>query len=321
MTSAYRTPPPASATSILGYLGGTGCALWLLVMALQPDVGFRGPWLWMGFFWAATIGSGLAVLQCLLYFLSRRKQLQQWPLWSLVAASGILGSALLAPLYWLIGEGLMQGLLGLEATLDDEGDTGTTLGFGLPALALEFSELVGPVTAAWLLISLPRLQGLLPPVLVQRQDSDDSAETVDVAEPTSNFNNTRPLWRQALPKELGDDVIAASSELQYLRVWTTRGSALILGALQEVEDTEAMTGMRIHRSWWVHAGHVRTVRRKADGLVCQLSDGREIPVSRRRKADVLARFGDAARYETSSASPAVTEMTRSSEQSSQTDLH
>lgn len=313
MTSAYRIPPPASAASIFRYLGGTGCALWLLVMALQPDVGFRAPRLWMGLFWLVTIGSGLAVLQSLLYFLSRRKQLQQWPLWSLVAASGILGSALLTPLYWLIGDGLMQALLGFEATLDDERDAGTIAGFGFAALVQEFGDLVGPVTAAWLLISLPRLQGLLPPVLVQRQDSDDSAGTVDVSESTSDYSNTRPLWRQALPKELGDDVIAVNSELQYLRVWTTRGSTLILGALQEVEDTEAMAGMRIHRSWWVHAGHVRTVRRKADGLVCQLSDGREIPVSRRRKADALARFGDAARYETSSASPAVTDKTKSSE--------
>jgi len=313
MTSAYRIPPPASAASIFRYLGGTGCALWLLVMALQPDVGFRATGPWMGFFWLMTIGSGLAVLQSILYFLSRRKQLQRWPLWSLVAASGILGSALLAPLYWLIGEGLMQALLGFEATLDDEGFAGTTPGFGLSELAQEFSELVGPVTAAWLLISLPRLQGLLPPVLVQRQDSDNSTGTVEVSEPMPENSNTRPLWRQALPRELGDDVIAVSSELQYLRVWTTRGSALILGALQEVEDTESMAGMRIHRSWWVHAGHVRTVRRKADGLVCQLSDGREIPVSRRRKADALARFGDAARYETSSASPAVTDKTKSSE--------
>ena len=313
MTSAYRIPPPASAASIFRYLGGTGCALWLLVMALQPDVGFRAPGPWMGLFWVVTIGSGLAVLQSLLYFLSRRKQLQRWPLWSLVAASGILGSALLAPLYWLIGDGLMQAILGFEATLDEQGDAGTTPGFGLSELAQEFGDLVGPVTAAWLLISLPRLQGLLPPVLAQRQDSDNSTGTVEVSEPMPENSNNRPLWRQALPKELGDDVIAVSSELQYLRVWTTRGSALILGSLQEVEDTEAMTGMRIHRSWWVHAGHVRTVRRKADGLVCQLSDGREIPVSRRRKADVLARFGDAARYETSSASPAVTNKTKSSE--------
>ena len=313
MTSAYRIPPPANAASIFRYLGGTGCALWLLVMALQPDVGFRAPGLWMGVFWLVTIGSGLAVLQSLLYFLSRRKQLQPLPLWSLVAASGILGSALLTPLYWLIGDGLMQAILGFEATLDEQGDAGTTPGFGLAALLQEFGDLVGPVTAAWLLISLPRLQGLLPPVLAQRQDGYNSTGTVEVSEPMPENSNNRPLWRQALPKELGDDVIAVSSELQYLRVWTTRGSALILGSLQEVEDTEAMTGMRIHRSWWVHAGHVRTVRRKADGLVCQLSDGREIPVSRRRKADVLARFGDAARYETSSASPAVTDKTKSSE--------
>ena len=313
MTSAYRIPPPASAASIFRYLSGTGCALWLLVMALQPDVEFRATGPWMGFFWVVTIGTGLAVLQSLLYFLSRRKQLQPLPLWSLVAASGILGSALLTPLYWLIGDGLMQAILGFEATLDEQGDAGTTPGFGLAALLQEFGDLVGPVTAAWLLISLPRLQGLLPPVLAQRQDGYNSTGTVEVSEPMPENSNNRPLWRQALPKELGDDVIAVSSELQYLRVWTTRGSALILGSLQEVEDTEAMTGMRIHRSWWVHAGHVRTVRRKADGLVCQLSDGREIPVSRRRKADVLARFGDAARYETSSASPAVTDKTKSSE--------
>jgi hypothetical protein len=30
-----------------------------------------------------------------------------------------------------------------------------------------------------------------------------------------------------------------------------------------------------------------------------MSDGRDIPVSRRRKAEVIERFGDAARYETS----------------------
>lgn len=298
MTSAHRPLSPANASSILRYLGGTGCALWLLVMALQPDVGFRATGPWMGLFWLLTIGAGFTVLQSLLYFLSRRKKLQPLPLWSLVAASGILGSALLTPLYWLIDDGLMQALLGFEATLDDEGDAGTIAGFGLSALVREFGDLVGPVTAAWLLISLPRLQGLLPPVLTQRQDSDEAAGTVDIAEPTSDNSNTRPIWRQALPKELGDDVIAVCSELQYLRVWTTRGSTLILGSLQEVEDSEALNGMRIHRSWWVHAAHVRSARRKADGLVCQMSDGRDIPVSRRRKAEVIERFGDAARYDT-----------------------
>ncbi len=307
MTSAQRPLSPANASSILRYLGGTGCALWLLVMALQPDVGFSATWPWMGLFWMLTIGVGLTVLQSLLYFLSRRKHLQQWPLWVLVACSGILGSALLAPLYWLLGEGLMQGSLGFEATLDDETDPGTALGFSWAALLREFGEMVGPVTASWLLISLPRLQGLLPPVLVHRrarenkeriENTESSPQIARQAELTARESQPRPAWREALPRELGNDVIAVSSELQYLRVWTTRGSTLILGSLQEVEDTEALSGMRIHRSWWVHAAHVRSARRKADGLVCQMSDGRDIPVSRRRKAEVIERFGDAARYET-----------------------
>jgi len=104
-------------------------------------------------------------------------------------------------------------------------------------------------------------------------------------------------WRKALPLELGHDVIAVKSELQYLRVWTTRGAALVLGSLQEVEDEEGSAGMRVHRSWWVHARHVRTVGRRGEAAICELSDGREVPISRRRKADAIARFGDRARYQ------------------------
>jgi hypothetical protein len=299
MTSTQQATVPATRESILRYLVGTGCALWLLVMALQPDVGFAAPLPWMGLFWLMKIGCGLAVLQSLLYLFSRSQRWQRWPLWTLVAGSGIVGSALLAPLYWLIGEGLMQAMLGFEATLDDENDSGTAIVFGLSALLQEFGDLVGPVTASWLLISWPRLQGLLPLLLIDEKHTGVAgADPVEHQALTPGASASRPAWRTALPGELGDDLIAVSSELQYMRVWTSRGTALILGALQEVEDTEGQAGMRVHRSWWVHARHVSSVRRRADGLVCQMSDGREIPVSRRRKADVLARFGDTARYET-----------------------
>lgn len=115
-----------------------------------------------------------------------------------------------------------------------------------------------------------------------------------------------PAWRASLPRELGDDLVAVTSELQYLRVWTTRGCALVLGALQDVEDAEGTAGMRVHRSWWVHARHVRSVRGRGAGAVCTLSDGREVPVSRRRKTQVLARFGEAALYQVAAtALPAV----------------
>lgn len=314
-----------SLSSVHHYLVGSGFALWLLVLGLQPDTGFSAPLPWLGVFWGLQISCGLAVLQSLLSLLGRLQPLRQWPPWVLVTASGVTGSVLLAPLYWLIGEGLMRGVLGFEASLDAD-DVGATPVAGLAALVDEFLDIVGPVTAAWLLISWPRLLGLLPPPLAPRgtQVTPPAADspvpaaladaTVSAMPPALHPTDSRtgPRWRVALPRELGDDLIAVASELQYLRVWTTRGSTLILGSLQEVEESEAAAGMRIHRSWWVHARHVRSVRRRADGLFCQLSDGREIPVSRRRRAEVLARFGDAARYQTPPAQNAHTSASDSS---------
>jgi hypothetical protein len=250
-------------------------------------------------FWALQIGIGIAVLQGALLLMRRLPKSAKWPLWLLVTVSGVLGSLVLAPLYWLIGEGLMQQALGFPATIDDD-DVAPQLGFGLAALVKEFSDIVGPVTAAWLLISWPRLYSqTLPLVAAPPAVAPDQA-----LQPAPMLEESpSPAWRAALPRELGDDLIAVSSELQYLRVWTTRGNALVLGSLQDVEEGEGAGGMRVHRSWWVSARHVRSIRRSGDAASCELSDGREVPVSRRRKAEVLARFGDGARYEIPAATP------------------
>jgi hypothetical protein len=274
------------------YLLSAGLGLWALMMALQPNVGFTAPWPWMALFWALQIGSGLAVLQLVLYTLSRAEPASRMPLWALVMISGVFGSAVLTPVYWLIGEGLMEHTLAFKATTDDGHDQRSALAFGWPALLAEFSEIVGPITCSWALISWPRLSGLVPPLLIQPQAGSRVAPLAPTLESAPHSS-----WRAALPVALGDDLIAVTSELQYLRVWTTRGCALVLGSLQDVEDTEGVAGLRVHRSWWVHSRHVRSVRRSGAGAVCELSDGREVPVSRRRKTEVLARFGDGARYE------------------------
>ena len=75
-------------------------------------------------------------------------------------------------------------------------------------------------------------------------------------------------------------MIAVTSELQYLRVWTPRGCALILGALADVEAQDAATGLRVHRSWWVARQGLADVS-KGDGRVTlKLKSGVEAPVSR-----------------------------------------
>ena len=286
----------ANSMSIARYLGGTGLALWVFVMALMPDPGFMAPWLWMALFWALQIGVGLTILQTILYLMSRVDSKGRMPLWSLVAMSGLCGSVVLAPIYWLIGEGLMQQFMGFAETIDTDELRSVEQTLSWSALLEEWLEISGPVIAGWALISWPRLQGLLPP-LVQKTNWSVDEPLVALSQEPKVIKVSVRSWREALPRELGDDVIAVKSELQYLRVWTTRGAALVLGSLQEVEDEEGSAGMRIHRSWWVHARHVRTVGRRGEAAICELSDGREVPISRRRKADAMARFGDRARYQ------------------------
>lgn len=286
----------ANSMSIARHLGGTGLALWVFVMALMPDPGFMAPWLWMALFWALQIGVGLTILQTILYLMSRVDSKGRMPLWSLVAMSGLCGSVVLAPIYWLIGEGLMQQFMGFAETIDTDELRSVERTLGWAALVEEWLEISGPVIAGWALISWPRLQGLLPP-LVQKTNRSVDEPLVALSQELKVIEVSVRSWREALPKELGDDVMAVKSELQYLRVWTTRGAALVLGSLQEVEDEEGSAGMRVHRSWWVHARHVRTVGRRGEAAICELSDGREVPISRRRKADAIARFGDRARYQ------------------------
>ena len=286
----------ANSMSIARYLGGTGLALWAFVMALMPDPGFMAPWLWMALFWALQIVVGLTILQTILYLMSRVDSKGRMPLWSLVAMSGLCGSVVLAPIYWLIGEGLMQQFMGFAETIDTDELRSVERTLGWAALVEEWLEISGPVIAGWALISWPRLQGLLPP-LVQKTNRSVDEPLVALSQEPKVIEVSVRSWREALPKQLGDDVMAVKSELQYLRVWTTRGAALVLGSLQEVEDEEGSAGMRVHRSWWVHARHVRTVGRRGEAAICELSDGREVPISRRRKADAIARFGDRARYQ------------------------
>ena len=286
----------ANSMSIARYLGGTGLALWVFVMALMPDPGFMAPWLWMALFWALQIGVGLTILQTILYLMSRVESKGRMPLWSLVAMSGLCGSVVLAPIYWLIGEGLMQQFMGFAETIDTDELRSVERTLGWAALVEEWLEISGPVIAGWALISWPRLQGLLPP-LVQKTNWSVDEPLVALSQEPKVIEVSVRSWREALPRELGDDVIAVKSELQYLRVWTNRGAALVLGSVQEVEDEEGSAGMRLHRSWWVHARHVRTVGRRGEAAICELSDGREVPISRRRKADAMARFGDRARYQ------------------------
>jgi hypothetical protein len=345
-------PGGANAGGILRYLTVAGLALLALMMSLEVNVGFAAPPVARLLFWSLQIATGLLVMQSLLYLLTRRYGASRVPSWGLVLLSAVLGTAVLTPIYWLIGEVLMQQWLGYPA-LPDDGD-GASGALSVSVLLAEFVDIVGPLTTAWALVCLPRLHWLVPPLLHARTgpavaaprpavgsvaadrptgtnaglgaapatpdpaapghaataSAPGSAPSADSPPPDTAAAaplpaSPRPSWCGRLPTELGTDIIAVASELQYLRVWTPRGCALILGALADVETEGAEQGLRVHRSWWVACDHIISVRRTATGAVCLMSDGRQVPVSRRRRAEVLARFGDGAQYRAAVESKAV----------------
>lgn len=94
-----------------------------------------------------------------------------------------------------------------------------------------------------------------------------------------------------LPLAIGRQLVSISSDLHYLQVVTRRGRATVLGSLAEVESELGYRGLRIHRSHWVALDAIRRLHRNAQGWRCELQDGRSLPVSRRRAAEIKERLG------------------------------
>jgi len=103
-------------------------------------------------------------------------------------------------------------------------------------------------------------------------------------EPVSAASN--PLL-DALPAELGSDVIALEMEDHYVRVHTALGSELVLMRLRDamvhVADIE---GRQTHRSWWVARGAVEDVLREGRNVRLVLARGVEAPVSRAQVSEL-----------------------------------
>lgn len=227
-----------------------------------------------------------------------------WVLHGLAAVPCILvGTGLLArlglarrlsPMAFVVGSGLVAAFLfsflalGIEFAFgvgdaEEAGEAGP--------VGWWFDELGGvapPFLLAWILVNLPRLMRLGGP----ERSAGESGESGPAPEPEPPSSEPVPEGVLArLPSALGNDVVLLSSDLHYLHVYTPRGRTMLLYNLADAERELGEAGLRIHRSHWVADRHVLGVRRTANGLVCRLAGGHEVPVSRRRQKEVIARYG------------------------------
>lgn len=258
------------------YLLAVGVVLLGAFTALGSDLGLEGSVLLIGLVWGLHLSVGLATLRLCVIGLSRGRATSRWSDPLLLVAAGFLTSLVLAPVSFFIDQFLMT-----RGVMTDDDPLLSPPQWPMGILG-EWTQVVSPVMLVSLLLGFPAWWA-------RRQTSE--------AEPLPSVMTDQRLdgrsCLQRLPAALGTDLIAARSELQYVRIYTTRGDVLILGALKDIAE-QRDDGQLVHRAWWVCNKHVRTLRRRGARCMLTLSNGLEVPVSRRRQQVLINQFGSSA---------------------------
>ncbi|MFC7053840.1 LytTR family DNA-binding domain-containing protein [Hansschlegelia quercus] len=138
-------------------------------------------------------------------------------------------------------------------------------------------------------------KGALTPATGRAPAFAPAAEDAALAleSPAERFEAVQPEPPQAsrliarLPLELRGRLICLQMEDHYVRVHTDRGSALLLMRLSDaMSEAEPISGMQIHRSWWVANDAIKSFDRVGRTGQLSLSNGVTAPVSQRHLAAV-----------------------------------
>jgi hypothetical protein len=83
-----------------------------------------------------------------------------------------------------------------------------------------------------------------------------------------------------LPDHIGTDLIYLQMEDHYLRAVTKDGNALILMRFRDaMNEIAGISGIQVHRSYWVASAHVVKLSRTGRRFELILSDHNRVPVS------------------------------------------
>jgi LytTr DNA-binding domain len=113
---------------------------------------------------------------------------------------------------------------------------------------------------------------------------DQVPQVTHQAPPTDTATTppARPAFLDRLPAKLyGAEVHAVEAQDHYLKVYTSRGTDMILMRLADaVKELEGVEGARVHRSWWVARASVDTADKNNGKAMLTVSGGLTVPVSR-----------------------------------------
>jgi hypothetical protein len=237
-------------------------------------------------FWVSHVGMGLLGILLASLIFSRCRPHRQLSLFVTIGLTGMLGTLLATP-----------GLLLLEKFFPEEINPEWLDIFGRrgwwQALLAEYLQVLPKLLPIWYLVNLPLLFN--KPVLYPLPENPGpDAPPDEQAQREAELRQRRERLYEKLPEIIGRDIVAISSDLHYLNVHTVLGKFLVLGSLKHYAEAFGDEGVLVHRSNWVAKRHVVKVRTSASGeeAYCLMSNGLKVPISRSRKKQVKAVFGD-----------------------------
>lgn len=237
-------------------------------------------------FWVSHVAMALLGILLASLILGRCEPHRRLSLFVTIGLTGMLGTLLATP-----------GLLLLEEFFPEEIETEWLDIFGRrgwwQALLAEYLQVLPKLLPVWYLVNLPLLFN--KPVLRQLPESPGPDSPPDEqAQREAELRQRRERLYEKLPEVIGRDIVAISSDLHYLNVHTVLGKFLVLGSLKHYAEAFGDEGVLVHRSNWVAKRHVVKVRTSASGeeAYCLMSNGLKVPISRSRKKQVKAVFGD-----------------------------
>ncbi len=268
-------------TSLL-ILGG-GIAVFCTL--IEPEVSAGLSLLPRFAFWVSHVALGLLGIVLASLILGRCWPHNQWSLILTIGLTGMLGTLLATP-----------GLLLVETFFPEEIDEEWLDVFGRQgwwqAVLAEYLQVLPKLLPIWYLVNLPLLfnKPVLHPL---HQSSEPEAEALsEQALREEAMRQRREQLFAKLPEVIGRDLVAISSDLHYLNVHTTLGKFLLLGSLKHYVEAFGDEGVLVHRSNWVAKRHVEKVRTSGEEAYCLMTNGLKVPISRSKKKQVKAIFGD-----------------------------
>jgi hypothetical protein len=262
----------STAVSVERYFLFSSLAL-IIVFAWMEPAGAAGIGLWKGLiFWTIQISILIPLLIATQHFASHYVQLRtpQGP-WIQTALSGVVAALLFVPIAYFL-----DMIFGIP---EDESSVGI-----LPGLIDEASGVLLPVTISWLALNAPWIFQL---DFSRRRLQVASEQEVGNQESSSSEWTQASRFLQELRRRATGDLISISSELHYLRVTTTDAEVMFLYNLKDaIEELPSNAGVQVHRSHWVSKEHVTALTKKNGNPECILSNGKSLPVSRRKYSEV-----------------------------------